>query len=215
MVIYTAIKTRAKYQGVEATLASGTIVPVLVGNTVLQTLEFIVHYRPIVLVSVLDDSYHVLGSLLLVELQLESVPQPLDGRFSLERGQSGPKHQVHSIDQLIGIRSDGQERLDGELAEHSESLTVPAAHESHHLVIKLETVGFKLDTSRTNVEEESEIDVDNVSFAINHDVSIVTILDLKNITSNRVGGHGLDKVEPGFLERRRVETAVLVDEVAV
>lgn len=37
-------------------------------------------------------------------------------------------------------------------------------------------------------------DVYDVTFTVNHDITIVTILNLQNITSHRVRGHGLNEV---------------------
>jgi hypothetical protein len=54
--------------------------------------------------------------------------------------------------------------------------------------------------------------VDNVAFTVYHNVSIVPILDLQDITGNRVGSHGLDEVQTCLLEGYGVWTTVLGNE---
>jgi len=55
--------------------------------------------------------------------------------------------------------------------------------------------------------------VDDVPFPIDHDIPVMPILDLQDVASHRVRRHGLDKVQSGFLERHRIDSAILVDEV--
>jgi hypothetical protein len=103
-------------------------------------------------VRVPDDANHIVGSGPFREMRLESIPQPFDRGFAFERRQAGTEHKVDCIDKLIGERPDGEERLDGKLLEHSVALALSSAHEHDHLVTQFETVGFKLDTSRSYVE---------------------------------------------------------------
>jgi len=97
-------------------------------------------------VSVLDDPNHVLGSSLLRQPKLESISQSLDRRLSLERRKSRFEHEVDGIDELLRVRSDGEEGLDGEFLEDSVALRVSASHEDDHLVVELEGVGFEFDS---------------------------------------------------------------------
>lgn len=55
-------------------------------------------------------------------------------------------------------------------------------------------------------------DMDDVPVPVDHDVSVVTVLDLEDIARDRVGCHALDEVHARLLKRDRVDTAVLVDE---
>lgn len=48
-----------------------------------------------------------------------------------------------------------------------------------------------------------------MAFPIYHDVSVVSILDLQNVASNRVRRHRLDEVETGPLKWYRIRTPVL------
>ena len=63
-----------------------------------------------------------------------------------------------------------------------------------------------------DVEEETEVDVDDVSLAVDHDVPVVSVLDLEDVAGDGVRGHGLDEVEASTLEGDRVLPAVLGDE---
>lgn len=106
---------------------------------------------------IIDDPHHVLCRPPLIQMQHEAVPQPLDRRFPLERRQTGAQHQMHRIDQLIGVRPDRQKGLDGELVEQLEALRVGSAHEGHHLAVELERVGLEFDTAGANVKEEAKV----------------------------------------------------------
>ena len=66
--------------------------------------------------------------------------------------------------------------------------------------------------TRPNVKEETKVDVDDVSFAVDHDVPVVSVLDLEDVASDGVGGHGLDEVEASTLEGNCVLPAIFGDE---
>jgi hypothetical protein len=173
---------------------------------------------------------------------------------------------VDRVDELGGVRSDGEESLDGELLEHSVALGEAAAHEVDHLVRELERRRLEFDTlysrkswqgendqrwacddigreKRTpgpmsNKNPKSEVkgrggrsglgsilqsfvdrkkrltDMNDMALPVDHDISVVSILDLEDVASDRVGGHALDEVHPRPLERNRVDRTVLVDEEA-
>jgi hypothetical protein len=40
----------------------------------------------------------------------------------------------------------------------------------------------------------------DMPFSVNHNIPIVTVLNLEDITSNRIGGHRLDEIEASALE---------------
>ena len=54
--------------------------------------------------------------------------------------------------------------------------------------------------------------VHDVTLAIDHDVPVMTILDLKDIASNRVCRHRLNEVEASPLEFDGIFSAVLCNE---
>lgn len=54
--------------------------------------------------------------------------------------------------------------------------------------------------------------VHDVPLAVDHDVPVVSVLDLEDITCDRVGGHRLNEVESRFLERNGVLSSVFGDE---
>lgn len=54
--------------------------------------------------------------------------------------------------------------------------------------------------------------MNNVALPVNHDVPVVTILDLQDVASEGVRSHGLDEVQAGLLERDGVLAAVPGDE---
>lgn len=44
-------------------------------------------------------------------------------------------------------------------------------------------------------------DVDNVSISIDHNIAVMPVLDLKNITGNGIRRHGLDEIQASLLKR--------------
>lgn len=58
-------------------------------------------------------------------------------------------------------------------------------------------------------------DVHDVALAVDHDVSVVSVLDLQDIAGDRICCHRLDEIESSFLEGGRVWTTIFVDEIAV
>ena len=75
-----------------------------------------------------------------------------------------------------------------------------ATHNSHHFRSQFERSSFETDTTGGNVEAETEINMDDMTRVIDHDVSIVSIFELEEIGDDRVRGHTLDEVCAGFLE---------------
>lgn len=57
-----------------------------------------------------------------------------------------------------------------------------------------------------------QTNVNYVAFSIYHDVSVVSVLNLENITGNRVRSHRLDEVQPSLLEGNRMFSTVFSDE---
>lgn len=49
---------------------------------------------------------------------------------------------------------------------------------------------------------------------INHDVTVVPIFDLNDVAQERIGRHGLNKVDSSLLEVHSIRAAVLHDEKA-
>jgi hypothetical protein len=68
----------------------------------------------------------------------------------------------------------------------------------------------------TERERTTELtDVGDAASSIDHDVTVVAILDLDDVAEERVGGHRLDKVGAGALEIDAFWTAILDDEEAL
>lgn len=65
---------------------------------------------------------------------------------------------------------------------------------------KLERIRLEFNTARTNVKEESEIDMRDSAFSVNHDVAVMPILNLKDIAEDTVGCHRLYEVVSSSLE---------------
>ena len=94
---------------------------------------------------------------------------------------------------------EGQEKVEERVGQSTEAIKERQAS----------TFQFSLLTS--NIEQETEIDMNDVTISIDHDVSVMSILDLKNVTSDGISSHGLDEVQPSLLKINSVLPAVLSD----
>jgi len=81
-------------------------------------LELIVRGTPHVLMSVLYETHHPVRSAPLTQSQRKPIPQPFNCALPFKGGESGVKHQPNSIDELVGVRSQGEERFDCQMLEH-------------------------------------------------------------------------------------------------
>lgn len=137
-------------------------------------------------------------------------------RLRLEAGQARVQHGDDNVRQVFAVLSGSQKGLDAELLEPPVRLRVcGATHDRNHFLCQLERSTLKLDATRGNVEAETKVDVQNMTCVINHNVSVVTILELKEVGDDAVGCHTLDKVVAGFLESNGILAAVLGDKVVV
>jgi len=82
-------------------------------------LEFIIRRTPHILVNVLHDTHHPTRSTPFTHPQCKSIFQPFDRALSLERRKSGIEHQPNGVNELIGVRSQSEERLDGQTLKHA------------------------------------------------------------------------------------------------
>ncbi len=61
-------------------------------------------------------------------------------------------------------------------------------------------------------ERRTLTDMNYMPIAINHDVAIMSVFYLQNITCYRISSHGLNEVESGFLESYGIFSAVFISE---
>lgn len=160
-----------------------------VRNTVLQPLELVIYRAAHVLVRIFDDGHHEIGSLPFADPKREAVAQSANRAVALEAGEARPEHELHGRDELRRVRAQREEGGDAELLEECVALRVASAHQHDHFVVQLERAGLELDTARTYIEQETKVDVDDVALPIDHDVAIMTVLDLKNIACYGVCSH--------------------------
>lgn len=90
-----------------------------------------------------------------------------------------------------------------------------AAHDGYHFRGKFERGTFETDTAGSDVKAEAKVDVDYVAGFVDHDVSVVTVLELQEVGDDGVGSHALDEVGACFLESSGFFASVFGDEVIV
>lgn len=94
-------------------------------------------------------------------------------------------------------------------------LVVPT-HDVNELLGQFEIGALKAHVfARGPIEDEPEIDVDDVAPIIDHDVAIVSVLDLKDVANHRIGREGFYEVEPCKLEFIAVLVPELFEEILV
>ena len=102
-----------------------------------------------------------------------------------------------------------------ELTEFVEAVAMIATKHFHLLLSQLEWSPFELDTFAGSIgEEETKVDVHYVAFHVQHNISIVSILDLQNITNQAISGKGRAEVGFGCFEGSRpLATELVVEEI--
>ena len=55
-------------------------------------------------------------------------------------------------------------------------------------------------------------DMNYMALSVNHDVSVMPVLDLEDVTSDRVRSHRLNEVQSGLLEGDRMLSTIFADE---
>lgn len=65
----------------------------------------------------------------------------------------------------------------------------------------------------SRVKQSYELtNVDNVTLAVDHNITVVSVLDLQNVACDRVCSHRLDKVETRSLELHGILATILGNE---
>lgn len=176
----------------------------LVGNTVSHELELIVSLSRNAHVRLANKIPHVLRSIALILLKNKSSTE-ITQCLRLEARQTTIKHQRHDMGQFSTVGTRGQECLDDQRLEPAVGLCigrvvrvmsrqadtrssarmmrgiVGAAHDGHHLGGQFERSALESDATGCDVETEAEIDVDDVSCVVDHDVAVVSIFELEQV----------------------------------
>ncbi|KAI6770600.1 hypothetical protein HG530_005229 [Fusarium avenaceum] len=125
--------------------------------------------------------FHKVGRLALALVQDKTLTEVLD-TFRLKTVEAAVHHEQDDLAQLLAVLATGKECLDAKLFKCFEALVLHrAAHDSHHLSCELERGALKLDTSRGDVEAETKINVQDVAGVVDHDVTVVSILELQQL----------------------------------
>ena len=91
------------------------------------------------------------------------------------------EHHFHNDDDLLSIFLKCREALPHEVSEFSELLGSVASEDLDQLSIKLERSRLKLHALTWSIrQQETKVNVEQMSFNVNHDILIMSILNLKN-----------------------------------
>lgn len=99
-------------------------------------LKLVIHRAAQILVRVLDDGHHEIGSLAFADPEREAIPQSANRAVALEAGETRSQHELHGRDELRCVGAQGEEGRDAELLEERVALRVAPAHQDDHFVIQ-------------------------------------------------------------------------------
>jgi len=117
------------------------------------------------------------------------VPDGLLAAFEARQVVLSQEHHFNDDDDLLGVLLECHEALLHQLSVFAEVLRSVAAEHLNLLRCELEGSLLKLHALAWCVrEEESKVNVHYVAFNVNHDISIVSVLDLKDVAKQGVGG---------------------------
>jgi hypothetical protein len=134
----------------------------------------------------------------------------------LEAGQVVLSHEHHlnEFDNLVCMFLKCHETEAHQLTVLFEFLGLDPAEYLDLLTCQLEGGLLEFDAlARSIAEKETEVDVHQVTCDINHDVTVVSILDLQDITHKRVSGKGSAEIVARFLELLGLSVSKLLVEV--
>ena len=110
------------------------------------------------------------------------------------------KHHFNQDDKLFCILLESTESSRHSGSEIPEFIGLRSIHNVNHLLRELKWRRLKLHTlSRCVREKEAEINVADIPFNVDHNVFIMTILNLQDVTDKRVSCQGINKVFYGLL----------------
>lgn len=151
----------------------------LIGYTIREKLELIIALGAITVVTSPHKISHEISSLPLTLVEHKTLLEMLHC-LGFEAWQTAVKHGKDNLCKMFAVHAGSQESLDTHLLEPVVGLRIcAAAHDCHHLGRELERSSFKPDTTRCDVEAESEVDMQDVSSIVDHDVSVMPVLELQ------------------------------------
>lgn len=131
---------------------------------------------------VIDKVAHMVSSLEYVKVKSESFLEFLQALL-LEARKPRVVHQLYQVAELSIVLSYRQIRLHGLCYEELVGLGGhSAAHDIDEFLGQLEVRTLETHVFAWGpVKDKTEIDVNNVAPVINHDVAVMTVLDLQNV----------------------------------
>mmetsp|Transcript_28768 Transcript_28768/g.81141 ORF Transcript_28768/g.81141 Transcript_28768/m.81141 type:complete len:471 (+) Transcript_28768:128-1540(+) len=118
-------------------------------------------------------------------------------------------HDLHETERDLRIGAGLQESFDEETLEFLVAIGILASHDFDVLVGEFERCAFHAEfVSRCHSHGETEIDEDQMSLRVDHDVAVVAVLQAEEVGDQRVGGQTPHEVLLGLLEGLAVGTIV-------
>jgi len=151
-------------------------------NFVLLVLDPVIDFSGPLVVCVVNKTSHVSCSFQWVELQFESLLQVLK-TSRLEARITTIEHKFNEDHQLLCVFSDGQETLHHSFDEKLVWFRFRISTQNiDEFLGELEISRFKAHIfARTPVKDETEVNVNQVTLLVNHDIPVVSVFYLQNI----------------------------------
>jgi hypothetical protein len=101
-------------------------------------LKLVIDRAAQILMRVLDDGHHKIGSMAFTKPEREAVAQSANRGFPLEAGEARVQHELDGRDELGSVWAQSNESGNAELLEEGVALRVAPAHQDDHFVVQLE-----------------------------------------------------------------------------
>lgn len=179
---------------------------VSVRNTVGHQLELIITLSRHAHVRLAHKFSHVLGRIALALIQHKPVAEILQS-LGLEARKTTVKHEGDNMGQLRAIRARGKEclhhqrleppvwlrvgrvvgatgQVDARVAALVVGWVMRSTHDGDHLGGQLERCALESHSTRCNIEAESKVNVDDMARIVDHDVSVMSVLELQQVRND-------------------------------
>ena len=164
-------------------------------DTLAAVLELIVSSCAPVVETVLDEvvdkarSFHLIHQASFWKHPLLQISNEVLAQLEAWQVILSEEHHLYQLHYFVCMLLESHEPKSHLFSVLAELLAPDSSQYLNHLSSQLEWCLFEFNSlSRSIGQEETEVDVHNMSFDINHDISIVAILNLKDIADKTVGG---------------------------
>lgn len=129
------------------------------------------------------------------EQPLLQVPDQLSSTNEARQITLTHQHHLHQDDDLLGVRLQCHKSTRHARPEVPELVRVLSTQHVQHLLCELKWRRLKLHAlARSIAQQKSKINMQNVSFNINHNVTVVSVLNLQDVAHQGIGSQTVAEI---------------------